>query len=100
MKLIAFLTLDDYQDILKNILQQHKIPVFSQLPVKGYRIQETNLGASWFSGNSNIEYAVLNFSFLEEAQASKLMNAIKAVNEKSDLERPIHAYQLNVEKVV
>jgi len=44
--------------------------------------------------------SILNFAFLESSQADKVMEAVTEFNENAQIDRPDHAYMLDVEKMV
>ena len=76
------------------------MPVFSELEVKGIRIGQFSSLGNWFGSSNHPTYSTLNFAFLEDEKANLLLEKIHAVNDSDKLERPIHAFQLAVEKFV
>lgn len=102
MKLIAVFCIEEYKREVKKIFIDNNVPVFSGVDIRGFRIPDKSLpnGANWFSDHSEYEHSVLNFAFVNAEQADKMLEAIKQTNQSAEMERPIHAFQMNVEKYV
>lgn len=100
MKLIAIFSIEEFKQYTERLFKELQVPVFSELDVKGIRIDQTNTLNSWFGSSNHPTYSTLNFAFLDDGKAEQLMNKIKTVNNSNELERPIHAFQLGVEKFV
>lgn len=102
MKLIAVLGIEEYKKKINRLFAEIKIPVFSEMEVKGYQ----NLGAAldgdsnWFSDHSEYVYSVINFAFVPDNAADEILEKIKALNDQKAFERPLHAFQLDVEKYI
>lgn len=101
MKLIAIMSLDTYRDDVHALLREREIAVFSELDIEGYH-QLSSEGASpaWFGSGTPPTDSTLTWAFLEEEQATLLMDAVATFNEKRDLERPVRGFELNVDRSV
>ena len=102
MKIVAVLGLKDYEEQLKKLFNDIKIPVFSEIDIKGFRISDDQDSAvnNWFGHPEKSMVSVLHFVFLESTQAERVLKAIEEFNALSDIERPVHAYMLDVDKMV
>ena len=103
MKLVAILALKEYDEKLQKFLSSLEIPVFSEIDIKGFRSNEADksLTTNWFGKqHKNALVSILNFAFLEKSQAGKVIEAISEFNENAQIDRPVHVYMLDVEKMV
>lgn len=101
MKLIAIMSLDAYRDDVHGLLRDREIEVFSELDIEGYH-QSSEAGAApaWFGGGTPPTDSTLTWAFLEDAQANALLDAVAAFNERRSLDRPVRAFEMNVERAV
>jgi hypothetical protein len=101
MKLVAIMSLDAYRDDLHTLLREREIEVFSELDIEGYH-QSSAAGAApaWFGGGTPSTDSTLTWAFLGEDQATMLMDAVADFNERRDLERPVRAFQMDVDRAV
>jgi len=101
MKLIAIMSLDAYRDEVHQLLRDREIEVFSELDIEGYH-QSSDAGATpaWFGGGTPPTDSTLTWAFLDEAQAERLLDAVAALNERRNLDRPVRAFEMNVERAV
>lgn len=101
MKLIAVFCIDEFKKQVKQIFIKNQVPVFSGLDIRGFRLPDKSLTKeNWFTDHSDYEHSVVSFSFVSVEQAEKILEDIKHINDSHELERPIHAFQLDVEKFV
>ena len=100
MKLIVVLGIAEYEKDLKNIFKGQKIPVFSELPIKGFKSQLAEEDMGWFQAGDNGVFSNLFFAFIQGEQAEPLLNAIKEFNNSLEGNNPFHAFLMNVEKFV
>ncbi len=102
MKLIAILSIEDYHPNLGKIFKNLEIPVYSEIDMTGFMSEKGNTLAlqNWFAHKRTGVNSKLSFAFLAEAQADSLLAAIEQFNEANPSQNPVHAFQLNVEKVV
>lgn len=101
MKLVTIMSLNAYRDDIHALLREREIEVFSELDIEGYH-QPLSAGASpaWFGGGPPPTDSILTWAFLEEAQAEVLMDAVADLNEHRDLERPVRAFQMDVDRAI
>lgn len=101
MKLIAIMSLDAYRGDVHALLREREIEVFSELDIEGYH-QSSSAGAApaWFGGGTPPTDSTLTWAFLDEEQATMLMDAVADFNEQRDLERPVRAFQMDVDRAV
>jgi hypothetical protein len=99
MKLVAIMSLDAYRGDVHALLREREIEVFSELDIAGYH-QSSAAGAApaWFGGGTPSTDSTLVWAFLGDDQAALLMDAVDAFNEKRDLERPVRAFQMTVDR--
>lgn len=103
MKLIAILALKEYEQELQKFLNSMEIPVFSEIEIKGFRSKKSDksMTTNWFgSQQKSSMFSILNFAFLESSQAKRVIDAVSEFNKNARIERPVHAYMLDVEKMV
>ena len=104
MKLVAIMSLDTYREELHALLRERKIEVFSELDIEGYHQAssggEVNPSPGWFRGGTPPTDSTLTWAFLDDEQADRLLDAIAALNDRRDLERPVRAFQMSVDCAV
>jgi hypothetical protein len=104
MKLVAIMSLDSYRDDLHALLRERKIEVFSQLDIEGYHQASDGGGVNpspgWFRGGTPPTDSTLTWAFLNDEQAAHLLDTIADFNERRDLERPVRAFQMSVDRAV
>ena len=101
MKLVAIMSVDAYANVLERVYTEHRIPVFSEMDIQGFRLDDdADVEGNWFASGHSPVYSKLTFAFVSEEQAEELLTAIDEVNRKKGLESPIRAFQLAVEKAV
>ncbi len=99
MKLVAIMSLDAYRDEVHDLLRDRAIEVFSELDIKGYhQSSATGTSPGWFGSGTPPTDSTLTWAFLDDDQAAMLMDAVVAFNEKRDLERPVRAFQMHVDR--
>jgi hypothetical protein len=101
MKLIAIMSLDAYRDDVHRLLREREIEVFSELDIEGHH-QSSAAGAApaWFGGGTPPTDSTLTWAFLDDGQAETLLDAVAALNERRTLDRPVRAFEMNVERAV
>jgi hypothetical protein len=101
MKLVAIMSLDAYRDDLHALLHEREIEVFSELDIHGYhQSSDAEASPAWFGGGSPPTDSTLTWAFLDEEQADILLDAVAALNEQQNLDRPVRAFQMNVDRAV
>ena len=101
MKLVAIMSLDAYRDDIHGLLRDREIEVFSELGIKGYH-QSSAAGAApaWFGRDAPPTDSTLTWAFLRDDPADRLVDTIADFNERRDLERPVRAFQMSVDRTV
>jgi len=101
MKLIVLMSIEEYADVLRKILINHRIPVFSETDVDGYKLSESeHLHASWFSGKQSGIYSHMFIAFVNEQKSDEVLSAIEVYNESHEQLNPLRGFQLDVERGV
>jgi len=102
MKLVAVMSLDADRDALHRLYREHEIQVFSEIDIKGYHHSQTPSAADvgWFGNTSHPAYSTLTWAFLPGEQATKLLSAIEALNDRVDPKHPVRAFEMPVDRSV
>jgi hypothetical protein len=101
MKLVVIMSLDTYAGDLEKIYAEHRVPVFSEADIRGFRLDNPVLGGrDWFSRPHTPLYSTLTFAFVEAEKAHELLDAIEETNRTVATESPIRAFQLDVERSI
>ena len=99
MKLLIVTSLKEYQEKVAKIFEQAKIPVFSVSDTKGFKEDNLpNLMDSWFATGTEHFDSIFLFSFTEKRNADHAMELIKDYKTSKELEFPIRAFIVAVEK--
>ena len=99
MKLIMIMSLAEHADGLRKLLSVQRIPVFSELEMKGVKL-ESQLGdrENWFGHTRPAAFSNLILAAVDDARAGELMTALSDFSKQSHSTAPIHALQLSVEQ--
>lgn len=103
MKLLVILSIEESAEDVRKILARQKVSVYSETDVYGFRTEEHQPDiTNWFAQGDHRVYSKMYFSIQGEKCVNRILKEIEAFNEKMGEENsnPIHAYQLDVEKVV
>ncbi|WP_456427273.1 hypothetical protein [Rhodocaloribacter sp.] len=101
MKLVIIMSVEQYAEVLERLYAEHRIPVFSETEVQGYRLDENvRTPLNWFGRAHTPIYSKLTFAFVSDEKAAELIDAIDAYNREHDLGSPIRAFQMPVERSV
>jgi hypothetical protein len=102
MKLVAVMSLDGCCDDLRQIYRDHAVQVFSEIDIQGYYHREPAKATdvSWFGRFDSPAYSTLTWAFLADDQATGLMDAIAAYNAERNLDHPVRAFELPVDRAV
>lgn len=102
MKLVALMSIEEYSKDLKKLLVSHRIPVFSEMDILGFKTNgEDSVEENWFSAGGEYHiYSALFFAFVGEEKAEELLEAVAEHNQAHEGtdNHPFRAFQLNVEK--
>ena len=101
MKLVAIMSLEAYSGRLEKLYADHKVPVFSEFDIRGFRLEDTAIDKmDWFGHPKPPLYSTLTFAFVPDEKAGELLDAIEGVNQDLDTSHPIRAFQMDVERSV
>lgn len=103
MKLVAVMSLDTYRDDLHALLRDREVAVFSEIDIEGYHqvpSERTEATPAWFGKGTPPTDSTLTWAFLDDEQADALLEAVADFNERRDLERPVRAFEMDVERAV
>lgn len=103
MKLLVILSIEESAEDVRKILARQKVSVYSETDVYGFRTEEHQPDiTNWFAKGDHRVYSKMYFSVQGEAYVHRIFKEIEEFNNKKDKDssNPLHAYQLDVEKVV
>lgn len=102
MKLVVVMSLDAYRDDLHKIYRDHQIRVFSEIDIEGYHHQQTPAptAVGWFGYSESPAYSTLTWAFLRQEQAVELLEAIEEYNGQRNLDHPVRAFQMPVDRSI
>jgi len=95
MKLVILMYLEDDEPGVHALLGDHEVAAYSELPVEGHGAGT----AGWYGQVAPYRSRML-MVFLSAAKADELTAAVAACSGCKDSAHPIHAWQVDVEKVV
>ncbi len=95
MKLVILMYLEDDESGVRELLAAHEVAAYSELPVEGH-----GLGTAGWYGKVAPYRSRMLLAFLSAAKAEELTAAVAACTGCRDATHPIHAWQVDVEKVV
>ena len=99
MKLILIMSVAEYTDELRKLLFLHQVPIFSELDMKGVKM-DSRPGdrENWFGHAKLPAFSNLILAAVDDGKARELMNALDDYSKKSHPTAPIHALQLSVDE--
>ena len=100
MKLLIILSIEEHTQIVRKLLREEGVPVYSETDIYGFNTEEHKPDISnWFAHDHNERFSKLFFSIQSEAAVKRVLEAVKKHNQenKNVQNYPLHAYQLNVE---
>ncbi|MCG8319600.1 MAG: hypothetical protein MI921_08875 [Cytophagales bacterium] len=103
MKLVAVLSTENHKNTLRQLFIRKKISVFSELNVNGFRpVYHEGFEAPEKPEDVNLHpvFSILSFAFVTDSQAKELIRDIDLFNNKQTLPKPVHAFQLDVDRFV
>ena len=95
MKLVILMYLEDDEPGVRALLAEHEVAAYSELPVEGHGTGT----AGWYGQVAPYRSRML-MVFLSATKADELTAAVAACTGCKDSSHPIHAWQVDVEKVV
>ena len=101
MKMVLIMSVDAYASTLEKLYAEHQIPVFSEMDIQGFRLEETDVSReNWFGGTHTAVYSKLTFAFVSDEKASELLTAVEDYNHRQSPASPIRAFQMQVERSI
>lgn len=95
MKLVILMYLEDDSGCVEGLLAEHEVAAYSELSVEGH-----GLGTAGWYGKVAPYRSRMLLAFLAAAKADELIAAVATCTGCKDPTHPIHAWQVDVEKVV
>jgi hypothetical protein len=95
MKLVVLMFLEDDAATVRKLLQSQKVATYSELSVRGHG-QGT---AGWYGDVAPFKSS-LYMVFMPNEEAQNLMHAVENLPPTRDKQRPIRAWQMDVESSV
>jgi hypothetical protein len=95
MKLVILMYLEDDSGCVESLLADHEVAAYSELSVEGH-----GLGTAGWYGKVAPYRSRMLLAFLAGAKAEELTAAVATCTGCKDPAHPIHAWQVDVEKVV
>lgn len=92
MKLIVLMYLEEDSNNVEKLLATHEVMAYSELPVEGH-----GLGTTGWSGKVPPFRSRMLLAFLPATKARELLVAVDTCTGCTDPNRPIHAWQMDVE---
>lgn len=93
MKLVALMYLAEDEGAVDQLLKQHGVVAYSELPIEGH-----GEGMKGWYGEVAPFQSRMTFAVLPAAKAVELMDAVAACEGCKDPTHPIHALLVNVER--
>ena len=99
MKLILIMSVAEHTDRLRKLLSHHQVQVFSELDMKGVKM-DSQLGdrENWFGHTKPPAFSNLILAAVDDEKSSELMTALSDYSKQAHLTAPIHALQLSVDQ--
>jgi len=99
MKLIMIMSVAEHTEELRKLLSLHQVPVFSELDMKGVKMEsQLSDRENWFGHAKPPAFSNLILAAVDDEKASELMKALSDYSKKSHSTAPIHALQLSVDQ--
>ena len=101
MKMVVIMSVDAYASTLEKMYAEHQVPVFSELNIEGFRLDEPDVSReNWFGRTHTALYTKLTFAFVSDDKSTELLAAVDEYNRDQSGISPIRAFQMQVEKSV
>jgi hypothetical protein len=94
MKLVILMFLEDDTPNVERLLAEHHLMAYSEVPIEGHGVGT----AGWYGKVAPYASRML-VVFLSSEKAGELLAAVSACTACKDPNHPIHAWQVDVEKV-
>lgn len=93
MKMIVLLHLDGDREVVRDLLERHRVTVYSEVAMEG-----RGEGTPGWYGEVAPYRSRMTFTLLPTDRARELMDAVQSCSGCRDPRHPIHALQLSVER--
>lgn len=100
MKFIGLMGLERDRKKVTQILVDHHVKVFSEIEIVGHTHATLKQYGIWPTSGDIAAYSTLAFAIIPADQADEIMCEIEELNKKKPSEHPIHAFLVDVEKMV
>ncbi|MFN1835462.1 hypothetical protein AB2B38_009390 [Balneola sp. MJW-20] len=103
MKLLIILSIEEHTDIVRKILADEGVPMYSETDIYGFKTDRHQPDLSnWFAHENDGTFSKLFFSIQTEEAVDNVLQSVKNYNAQHEDSKnyPLHAYQLNIEKHV
>lgn len=94
MKLVVLMYLEEDSPGVERLLEDNEVVAYSEVPVEGH-----GLGTAGWYGKVPAFQSRMLIAFLPADKAETLLASVAQCTGCRDANRPIHAWQLDVEKV-
>jgi nitrogen regulatory protein PII len=100
MKLVGIMSLKEHRNIVRNVLQDQGVQIFSETDILGHTT-ETLARVGWFATpKQSPEYSTLCFAIVPDENAEPILDAIAALGPTDDSGHPIRAFMVSVERMI
>lgn len=101
MKLIIITAVKEYEGEIKKILSKANTPIFSYMPITGYKDPSLETyQESWFGGDNPTSASIVFMMFVPEKKVDVLYEKFKAFNASDEFSSKIHVATLNLERMI
>jgi len=101
MKLVLVTAVEAFHNEIIQLFREATIENFSESDIDGYKNKSSVLVASdWFSGVKDRTNSIMFFSFTEEDKIDNLFRLIKEFNNNLEINSPVRAIVVPVEKSI
>ena len=101
MKLLIVTSVAAFQKDVLKLFKKANIEAFSSSEIDGYKNGNSLVATqSWFPGEKGGNESLMLFSFTEEDKINELFKYVKEYNEKLEINNPIRAVVLPIERSI
>ncbi|MDD5718226.1 MAG: hypothetical protein PHQ53_00890 [Candidatus Krumholzibacteria bacterium] len=100
MKLVGIMSLKEHRRIVRDVLQNQGVQIFSETDILGHTT-ETLAKIGWFATpQATPEYSTLCFAIVPDENAGPILDAFAKLGPTDDTGHPIRAFLVPVERMV
>ena len=101
MKLVIVTAIEEYQKDIVQLFKKAEIDNFSESYIEGYKTSKSlQMTSNWFVSDSVRADSEMFFSFTEDENIDILFSLIHAYNQKLEINNPIRAVVVPIEKFI